>query len=66
MNTDELIEHVTNDMIAAIENGADTWQMPWHTIATNAQPRRVSLSSQIRQCGQARTARGSGRHRVSP
>ena len=24
MNTDELIEHVTNDMIAAIENGADT------------------------------------------
>ena len=41
MNTDELIEHVTNDMIAAIENGADTWQMPWHTIATNAQPHSI-------------------------
>ena len=41
MNTDELIEHVTNDLIAAIENGADTWQMPWHTIATNAQPRSI-------------------------
>ena len=41
MNTDELIEHVTNDLIAAIENGAATWQMPWHTIATNAQPRSI-------------------------
>ena len=41
MNTDELIEHVTNDLIAAIENGADTWHMPWHTIATNAQPRSI-------------------------
>jgi len=41
LNTDELIEHVTNDLIAAIENGADTWQMPWHTIATNAQPRSI-------------------------
>jgi len=41
LNTNELIEHVTNDLIAATENGADTWQMPWHTIATNAQPRSV-------------------------
>lgn len=41
MRAEDLIERVTNDLIAAIENGADTWQMPWHTIATNAQPRSV-------------------------
>jgi antirestriction protein ArdC len=41
MRADELIEQVTNDMIAAIETGADTWQMPWHTIATTAQPHSI-------------------------
>jgi antirestriction protein ArdC len=38
MRANDLIDTVTADLIAAIEAGAYTWQMPWHTIATAGQP----------------------------
>ena len=38
---DDLITQVTNDLVTAIEAGADSWTMPWHTIATTAQPRSI-------------------------
>ena len=41
MRADELIDQVTDDLIAAIEAGADTWQMPWHTIATTTTPTSI-------------------------
>lgn len=39
MHANDLIERVTAELIAAIEDGAGTWTMPWHTIATTDQPR---------------------------
>lgn len=39
MHANDLIERVTAELIAAIEAGAGTWSMPWHTIATTDQPR---------------------------
>jgi antirestriction protein ArdC len=41
MQLDDLISHVTADLIAAIEAGADEWRMPWHTIAITGQPRSI-------------------------
>jgi antirestriction protein ArdC len=41
MRADDLIERVTDDLITAMEAGTDSWQMPWHTIATTTQPRSI-------------------------
>ena len=41
MRFDDLITQVTSDLVTAIEAGADNWTMPWHTIATTAQPRSI-------------------------
>ena len=41
MRADELIDQVTDDLIAAIEAGAETWQMPWHTIAATTTPTSI-------------------------
>ena len=41
MRFDDLITQVTNDLVTAIEAGAADWEMPWHTIATTAQPRSI-------------------------
>jgi antirestriction protein ArdC len=41
MRADDLIQQVTNDLITAIEAGTDSWQMPWHAIATTTQPRSI-------------------------
>lgn len=38
MRANDIIDQVTADLIAAIEAGADTWRMPWHTVATSNQP----------------------------
>lgn len=38
MRANDIIDRVTADLIAAIEAGADSWQMPWHTVATSNQP----------------------------
>ncbi len=41
MRFDDLITRVTSDLVTAIQAGADNWEMPWHTIATTAQPRSI-------------------------
>lgn len=41
MHLDDLVSHVTADLIAAIEAGAEEWRMPWHTVATTGQPRSI-------------------------
>lgn len=38
MRADDIIDAVTAELITAIEAGADTWQMPWHTVANSHQP----------------------------
>ena len=38
MHANELFDKVTADLIAAIENGASGWRMPWHCLA-NGTPR---------------------------
>ena len=39
MNANDLFEPVTNDLIAAIERGANGWTMPWQQFAATGIPR---------------------------
>ena len=41
MNASELFEQVTADLVAAIEDGAKDWRMPWHRLAAGGLPRSV-------------------------
>ena len=41
MHANQLFETITAQLIADIEAGTSEWKMPWHTIATNAQPRSI-------------------------
>lgn len=39
MKAEDLFEKVTADLIAAIENGAKDWRMPWHRLGSGGLPR---------------------------
>lgn len=41
MNAEDLFEKVTADLIAAIEDGARDWHMPWHRLGATGLPRSV-------------------------
>ncbi len=41
MRADDLFETITDQLIAAIEAGADDWRMPWHTLAEAGTPASV-------------------------
>lgn len=41
MRADNLFETITDQLIAAIEAGADDWRMPWHTLAEAGTPASV-------------------------
>jgi len=41
MKAEDLFEKVTADLIAAIEDGAKDWRMPWHRLAASGLPRSV-------------------------
>ena len=41
MKANELFEQVTADLVAAIEDGASGWRMPWHRLAAGGLPRSV-------------------------
>lgn len=38
MKADTLFETITDELIAAIEDGAGEWRMPWHTLADAGTP----------------------------
>lgn len=41
MQAQDLFTKITDQLIADIEAGTDTWKMPWHTIADNGTPQSV-------------------------
>ena len=41
MSANDLFEKVTADLVAAIEEGASGWRMPWQQLATGGTPRSV-------------------------
>jgi len=41
MKAEDLFEKVTADLVAAIEDGARDWRMPWHRLAAGGLPRSV-------------------------
>ena len=41
MKAEDLFEKVTADLIAAIEDGAKDWRMPWHRLGASGLPRSV-------------------------
>ena len=41
MSASDLFEKVTADLVAAIEEGASGWQMPWHQLPVGGTPRSI-------------------------
>jgi len=41
MSASDLFEKVTADLLAAIEEGASGWRMPWHQLAAGGTPRSI-------------------------
>jgi antirestriction protein ArdC len=41
MRAEDLFEHVTADLVSAIEAGASGWQMPWRRLARVGTPRSI-------------------------
>ena len=38
MHANDLFTQITNQLIADIEAGTDTWKMPWHVLASARTP----------------------------
>ena len=62
MKAKDLFEKVTADLIAAIEDGAKDWRMPWHRLGTGGLPRSVDGRAIPRvECARPRDGRRRSR-----